>query len=244
MDKPLPIPLTGYCDRLSGRPGDTIAFSVSSQLNEPYQACLVRSISADPNPGGPGLIEEDADFGFGGTFASRAQSFFPGSYAIVAGGGLNIPGEGSFVVEATIWPTVPDKGRQTIWACGDVQLAIGDDGCINARLGSAIVSAGTPLKTRDWCRVWLEYNRANGTLSVGQAPVGTGDQIVKSCAAGPDLQIEAPVTIAARVNGQNITKPFQRQDRKPANQDSRWRADRALGFFAGGPKHKNCGCRS
>jgi hypothetical protein len=49
------IPFIGYSDKLTGRAGDTIAFKVSSYLKSDYSASLFRSISADPNPDGPGI---------------------------------------------------------------------------------------------------------------------------------------------------------------------------------------------
>ena len=46
------VPLIGYVDRFSARPGERIAVKVSSQLGEPYQADLVRIVHGDPNPAG------------------------------------------------------------------------------------------------------------------------------------------------------------------------------------------------
>ena len=80
---PPPIPLLGYADRLSGRPGDTIAFKVSSRLQEDFHARLVRIISADPNPDGPGMIEEEVAADFASTYPSREQAFYPGSYVVI-----------------------------------------------------------------------------------------------------------------------------------------------------------------
>ena len=51
------IPLIGYADRLSVRPGETIDFKVSSQGPAPFEASLVRIVCADPNPAGPGIQE-------------------------------------------------------------------------------------------------------------------------------------------------------------------------------------------
>ena len=87
-----PVSLVGYADKLSGRPGDVIGFKVSSQLSEPYEARLVRVISADPNPDGPGMIEEAVEADFAGSHASRAQPFLPGSYVKIEGS-LPPPGE-------------------------------------------------------------------------------------------------------------------------------------------------------
>ena len=43
------IPLIGYGDRLSVRPGETIEFKVSSQNPAPFEASLVRIVCADPH---------------------------------------------------------------------------------------------------------------------------------------------------------------------------------------------------
>ena len=68
--------IAGYSDKLSARPGETITFSVSSKAKSDFTATLHRSISADPNPKGPGIVEEDASRYFKpASFASRYQSF-------------------------------------------------------------------------------------------------------------------------------------------------------------------------
>jgi N,N-dimethylformamidase len=43
------VPLIGYVDRFSARPGERIAVNVSSRLTEPYQADLVRIVHGDAN---------------------------------------------------------------------------------------------------------------------------------------------------------------------------------------------------
>ena len=49
------LPLSGYADRLSARPGESLDIKVSSLSQQPYQASLVRVRYADPNPEGPGV---------------------------------------------------------------------------------------------------------------------------------------------------------------------------------------------
>lgn len=49
------IPITGYLDRLSHRPGETFVAHVSLREPGPYRARLLRVVSADPNPQGPGM---------------------------------------------------------------------------------------------------------------------------------------------------------------------------------------------
>ena len=73
------IPLVGYSDKISLRSEETISFKVSSSLKNPFKASLKRSISADPNPKGIGIIEEDASKYFDTTLIkSRIQDFDPG----------------------------------------------------------------------------------------------------------------------------------------------------------------------
>ena len=162
------IPLLGYTDRLSGRPGHTIEFKVSSYADEPYHASLVRIISADPNPAGPGLIEEHIDIAFGGMFPSRPQAFYPGSYASIEVGTM-FESLRSFTIVATIWSTTPDKGVQGVISCGDVlNLGIDERGCVTVTCQGAVQSTGEAVKTRRWYHIWTTYDVASNRLSVGQ----------------------------------------------------------------------------
>jgi N,N-dimethylformamidase len=75
------VPLSGYTDTISGRPGHKIEFKVSSESKLDYKARLYRSINADPNPSLGGLNETECDHIFKPmTVKSRIQKFFPGSY--------------------------------------------------------------------------------------------------------------------------------------------------------------------
>ena len=142
------IPLIGYGDRLSGRAGDVINFQVSSISAEPFTAALYRSISADPNPAGPGMIEREVPSTMEGSYPSRIQAIHGGSYAIADS---ELPKSArSFRLDATIWPTLPDKGEQAILSCGEIALILDETGAIAGRVCETIISAGTPLKTRTW----------------------------------------------------------------------------------------------
>ena len=70
------VPLIGYVDWFSARPGERIAVKVSSRLTEPYQADLVRIVHGDANPAGPGLKFEEVAAAFAGTYPSRFQPAF------------------------------------------------------------------------------------------------------------------------------------------------------------------------
>ena len=68
------IPLIGYSDKLSARPGESIEFKVSSSLPQDFRAELIRTVCADPNPAGPGIIEHSLADEFTATCPSRTQA--------------------------------------------------------------------------------------------------------------------------------------------------------------------------
>ena len=160
------ISLLGYCDRLSGRPGDVIEFKVSSTHKADFNARLVRVISADPNPDGAGIVEEEFEASFAGSYPSREQPFYPGSY-VVFDKGIPVPNGSDIRMEAAIWPTMPGTDAQVVACLGSLQLLLNADGCLSAKLGDDLVATTTALKVRKWYRAWLVLNRGSGTLTVG-----------------------------------------------------------------------------
>ena len=109
------IPLIGYCDRLSVRPGDVISFKVSSESKSNYNANLFRSFSSDPNPNGQGIQEEKADKFFSPkSFRSRKQNHFPGSYAI-SSKELKFSTNHSFKIDINFLSTLNNKNIQTLF---------------------------------------------------------------------------------------------------------------------------------
>jgi N,N-dimethylformamidase len=103
--------LTGYTDRLSVAPGETLDFMVSS--DEPkYSVTVVRLFHGDRNPDGPGFKQEEIEASVNGEYAGRRQRTHPGSYGLVEG----IPALGAAIgLSAWIFPTTPDlDGRQCV----------------------------------------------------------------------------------------------------------------------------------
>ncbi|MFN8660236.1 MAG: hypothetical protein U0105_28120, partial [Candidatus Obscuribacterales bacterium] len=132
------VPLSGYADRFSVAPGETIAFKISSTFSEPYHARLVRVISGDPNPAGTGIKERDIAAPFAGDYPSRFQPTHLGSYGRVADSAV-LHGIKSFTAVATIWPTTPRKGEQGIIAKFDAASGAGFALTIDASGARAIL---------------------------------------------------------------------------------------------------------
>ena len=131
------VPLIGYANRLSARPGETLDFKVSSPAEAPYHASLVRIRCADPNPAGPGLREEPVTADFEGDYPSRRQDVRLGSYGLIEAT-APLSSLKSFTISATIWPTAPEK-RQAVISWGDDEapgsglLGLDPDGRLPAR---------------------------------------------------------------------------------------------------------------
>ena len=148
------LPLAGYADRMSVRPGETIAFKISSADDAPFAARLVRVICADANPAGPGLVEEAVEADFTKEYAGRFQPIHAGSHGVVEQS-ADLGALGSLTLVATIWPTLTGaKRRQGILSIYDpsvrrgIALAVGEDGSIEALLGATRVKTRVPLEDR------------------------------------------------------------------------------------------------
>ena len=194
------IPLLGYADKLSGRPGDAIAFKVSSHCSEDYEARLVRVISADPNPDGPGMIEEEVAADFSGAYPSGAQPFHPGS-CIVIDRPLTLAGAPA--LEAVIWPTLISGRDQVVLAAGDMALMLLADGSLGGRIGLQRFSSGVPLKLRHWYRVRFSYDPEAKQVVLTQRETGPrgdiGEEVRRSAGASHNLESTVSVSIAAEI---------------------------------------------
>jgi N,N-dimethylformamidase len=180
------IPLAGYADRLSARPGDTIRFHVSNLTGAAVAAHMVRVFSADANPAGPGVKTEPVS---GAGFAARDVGAFAvssGSYAVVDLG-AHLAKLADFTVSATIWPTRLGVSAQPIvtWldpkAGTGMSLEIGVDHRLTAIVGlgggrTARIDDGPVLTERQWVTTRVSYDAATRTLTVAAANVGANAQ--------------------------------------------------------------------
>lgn len=198
------IPLIGYADRLSARPGETIDFKVSSIGPEDYEARLVRVFNADPNPAGPGILEEPVAAAFEGRYPSRVQPIRLGSYARIANP-APLDGLESLHLTARVWPTRPDRGRQAILARFDAATGRGFALILEPRLGVTLwvgrgagnftpLAVGRPLKERSWYRVWASFDAGSGRLQVGQAPLRPAAPLEAEATA--ESRLDAPPALA------------------------------------------------
>lgn len=204
------IPLIGYTDKLSCRPGETIEVKVSSTSEAPYHAELVRIISGDPNPDGPGMNLVPVPSSIDGDYPSRAQETRRGSHMVATLSGA-LPQ--SFRLRATVFPTTPDKGPQGVITIGAddnaITLGVGPFGAF-CQIGNDTVSTGANLPPYVWAEIAADIDLENGVVSVHQSIAHLGhnaerssDQITNGAALSQQVLIAAidPGEPATHFNG-------------------------------------------
>lgn len=209
------IPLIGYTNKLSGRPGDAIEVKVSSTSEAPYRAELVRIISGDPNPDGPGMKLTKVRAAFEGNYPSRRQSVSLGSH-------LKAPLNGElprcFTLTANIWPTTPEKGRQGVMTFSAtptaelISLAIGPNGA-EIVFGDICIATNTPLSPRTWHRISTTIDLDAGRIRIHQATIsklGELGELSSAKVALPSGFLQAPSAsiLIAAVNEEDPNTHF------------------------------------
>ena len=159
------VPIVGYSDKLSGRPGDQINFMVSSEHKGDFTAQLFRSVSADPNPKGQGIVEYACDdFYPKQTFSSRKQKFDPGSYGITEQT-LEMSADDNVRFSVTIYPTLKTSSHQTLIEFGRFCLTLDPEGHPSLSFSSETVTAVDAISIRRWQRIEAQINKT-GLISI------------------------------------------------------------------------------
>jgi len=193
--------LLGYADKLSVRAGESVAMKVSSTAGPCFTARLTRSISADPNPAGVGIVEEDASRWFAPVQCpSVEQAFHPGSCAITADE-IDIEASETIEFSVIVWPTLRKPTRQSVLSCGAVSLHIDADGIPCLEVGAERVSTGVPLTLRRWTQLEACLSRTGLTIrqsGLDQAHARTAEA---QHACTLPLTLVGSLMIAARKSG-------------------------------------------
>lgn len=156
------VPLVGYVDRLSGRPGERIAVKVSSQSDANYQADLVRIIHADPNPDGPGVKLEELPCSFAGEYKSRYQAVSPGSYGVIEAA-LAVPEGGA--IRLRVQPGLLTR-PQPVFALGDTILLVSAGGAMLMVAGRIAAAVAASMLERCWYELTAQF--AGGRVHLAQ----------------------------------------------------------------------------
>ena len=174
--------ITGYSDKYAAFPGEKVQFYVNSENGEKYEVQIVRLIHGDTNPEGPGYKEEEIGANCNGDYEGQNQKIHGGSYIIIPQDNrLNVE---SFTLQAYIFPTTPDKGKQGIltkWNENNNSgfgLFIDDNACLSAMIGDGDgqifkMSSEKKLLRKVWYLVALSFNSETGKAILYQEPCVT-----------------------------------------------------------------------
>ena len=171
------LPLTGYADRLSVRPGETIRFHLANATGAEVDARIVRVVCADANPAGPGIVVEPvASLPVACGTAGEQRS--PQGSCVRIENAERCFGAGSFSVTCLVHPTRTSGGRQAVAsrtgaaAASGFTLAIEERGRLCASVGDGasmrdLAVVPEPLVERAWHAVWLVVDTGAGEVRVG-----------------------------------------------------------------------------
>jgi N,N-dimethylformamidase beta subunit-like, C-terminal len=213
------VPLAGYADRLSVRPGQTIAFKIANATGLPVEADIVRVISADPNPAGPGVRTEPV-------VAEITHLTEPGPYSVPTGSYAEIdltwPARKT-TFAALVMPTRRKAGlHQTIaYRRGGFHLALDDTGCLVAGDGdTALVKVARPVPLHRWAQVWLSIDRDTSTIAAGWTAFANtsprdGDLCTSVISPDTDDAAPGPLILAARKDGDRTSDHFNGRIENP-----------------------------
>src|SRR5215469_1911707 len=175
------IAIFGYSDRISVAAGQTIRFMISVKGAEYYSAKIVRLISGNADPNGPGFQEEVLTTSVDREYAGRFQPIHAGSHILVDDphGLLNFAS--AISVHAFIMPTTATKGTQSIVARWDPKrrqgwaFLIDEQGRLALWLGDGegrFVQCAAPLKLMSyvWFSAGASYDGATGRTVITLRP--------------------------------------------------------------------------
>ncbi|MBM3547639.1 MAG: N,N-dimethylformamidase large subunit [Alphaproteobacteria bacterium] len=191
------LPITGYFDRMSARPGEKLTVHVSVAKGGTFRARLKRAISVDANPKGPGRRFEDLSRLFDESFDGRRQAIQIGSYAKVD----PAPERDAGIARtwtALVWTTLPERDQVVLSdedADGRAVLAIGREGAELAVAGTRLAT-GTELKPRRWYRLWASAS-PDGRLRVGQVALDGKDDAAAEARAPARLPTDGVIMVGA-----------------------------------------------
>ncbi|WP_082143771.1 N,N-dimethylformamidase beta subunit family domain-containing protein [Nitratireductor soli] len=168
--------ILAYADRLGVKPGDTIAFKVSTPGIANYRADIVR-LHAPARAAGEEGFRENMVQGLG-AFVGRVQPLRLGSFARLPDT-LRIPM--SLTLQALVWPTLNRDAAALIgnWSQSErtgIALIVDAAGSLALRIGDGAdqeeISTGVSLPPRQWSRVSASFDAAGGTVHLLQEPIG------------------------------------------------------------------------
>ena len=153
--------ITGYSDRLSTRPRETIRFMVSTDTNS-VELDLVQL-----HRGAPDLLETALGGNTIATIPGREQPLCPGSYGLVEDWAFPGGEDSPFTIGVWAFPTLLKPEPQSILATKDgLELGFVDHGVVYFRVGGTELRLLEGLPTHRWYHITVRHNESGLQLRV------------------------------------------------------------------------------
>ena len=214
------VDLIGYTDKLSGRSGDTINFKVSSQLNAPVEARLLRSICADANPAGMGIVETNCNDIFPPQqFVAQSQPFQPGSYA-KTNHPLQCHAHDHIRLSVTIFPTLVTDGMQTILCIGETRLDLDASGLVSFVTHQDKLTSQTAVTLHKWHQITADIHKS-GEISLKIVRLASGNDDAETVSHQTDnvadsMRLDGIISLAAKIDNQDPSQFFNGKIEAPS----------------------------
>jgi len=192
------LPLAGYAERLSARPGETLRFHVANSSGTRVSAQIVRVVCADPNPAIGGVSTEPVAIDVTTLAEPGPQTVPIGSYAVVAREGL-LDDARDCTFSIRIRPTLALPRRQVIMSYRDerghglsleLTPALTLRGTVGTLAGDCTIDTAQPVALNAWTQVTLTVDAARALVSVSATPIAdraAGRFVSVSLPAAPSL---------------------------------------------------------
>jgi N,N-dimethylformamidase len=218
------LKITGYADRVSVMPGQTIRFMVNCEYPQ-YEAGVVRVVQGDSAPEAPPVKLVPVPSTVDGRYPGRKQVIHAGSFARIDCGDRFAASPG-FSMQAMVMPTTPKKGRQAIISKWDeaagkgIALVVAEDGSAGIELSDGshkvTLSVGKPMLAKHWYLVAAIYDGAAGKVAVHQQPqhdfptIDDSGSAEANAPAGLAWDSAAPLLFAASWGGEDAGRTVGR----------------------------------
>ena len=195
-------PVAGYLDRPSRRPGERFTAHVSLRQPAPCRVRILRVVSGDPNPDGPGLdlrpVPGLPEMQFDGTH----QPVPIGSHALIPHG-PRFGAEEPRCWSVLVWMRDEQTAATVLSAEGPGFSLVLRAGTAGAEAEVTLGGTSCPLATevglapRAWHRLWLSHDPATGRILLGQRGAEGAVTAEAALPGGPAPDVTG-VVIAAR----------------------------------------------
>lgn len=232
--------LHGYSDRISASPGEALDLMVSTDQPR-FTIEVVRLLHGDPNPQGPGYLEEKTDWIAAGPYPGVNQPLRVGSY-------ISLPPPVEELADITfgcwIYPTAPSPCEQVVMSWGQepalaMQLKIDPDWRLSATVSQTgkvdrWVRLGRRLFPCRWQFVGLTFEATAGKLGIFAGQRGaTGPAVMSKSLEDCGYRKNCPACQSPAVSRQHVHAHGIFHADAPMLLGAHWRSGEAVAAFNG-----------